>query len=299
MRPIARAQLSGPTIQRPPPPLRPRSSMIQSVAAHIVPAPAAAGGRRQLVFVGCYTDSTPFLFGSTGGGVLSFELEPSTGALTPLNGGKPTPAGTNPTYLTASADGSRLYCGNETEPSEVRSFVIDATSDAPLTPLNSQPAHGLGACWVTLDHEGKHLLAANYTSGSCCVFPIDAQTGGLLPASDVQEQGGTLGPNSNRQEGPHAHCVFFSPTSATDCYVPDLGMDMVHHFKYSSADGKLALSSATSVSAAAPGVGPRHFCFHPSGKFACECACSLLSRAPCAAALCSCGCNASSCQQTS
>lgn len=51
-------------------------------------------------------------------------------------------------YLAATADGSRLYCGNECEPSAVHAFAIDKTADAPLTPLNSQEAGGSATCWV-------------------------------------------------------------------------------------------------------------------------------------------------------
>lgn len=64
----------------------------------------------------------------------------------------------------------------------------------------------------------------------------------------------------------HAHALVFNPASPTDCYVPDLGLDVVHHYKY--ADGKLSLQPATSLTADGVAMGPRHMCFHPSGQFA-------------------------------
>eukprot|EP01052_Picozoa_sp_SAG31_P004960 SAG31_NODE_212_length_20157_cov_9.648868_5_plen_237_part_00 len=76
-----------------------------------------------------------------------------------------------------------------------------------------------------------------------------------------------LGPNPNRQEGPHAHALVFNPASPSDCYVPDLGLDVVHHYKYTTA-GQLLLQPSTSVAADGSAMGPRHMCFHPSGKFA-------------------------------
>jgi 6-phosphogluconolactonase len=265
--------------------------MLRATANHIV-GPSRRGGsavqnsaagttsadnprRRQLVFAGCYTEATPFLFGSAGHGILSFELtDATTGSLRPLNGGLPTPAGTNPTYLTLSADGSRLYCANESEPAEVRSFMVDHYSDdAPLVPLNTMSTGGTdakGACWVTTDPGGTSLLAANYTSGSVACLPLEPGTGRLLPASDVQNQrtlGLPCGPNKNRQEGPHAHAAVFSPTSPTDVYVPDLGLDMILHYKYNSDHGTLSISLDTSLKADGAATGPRHFCVHPSGKY--------------------------------
>ena len=235
-------------------------TMLSRVAAQVTAGGSPATNTAkvpQLLFVGCYTDATPFLFGSPGQGILSFRIDdPETGALTPLNSGIPTPAGTNPTYITVSADGTRLYCACEGEPSEVRSFAIDASSDSPLTPLNTQPGHGDAACWVTLDSAGKFLLAANYTSGSVVCYPIDAD-GSIGAASDVQEQstlGLSLGPNAQRQEGPHAHAIFPSPTSPTDFYVPDLGLDKVFHYQLSD-HGKLRLSMETSVGADGVGMG--------------------------------------------
>eukprot|EP01048_Picozoa_sp_COSAG05_P007663 COSAG05_NODE_547_length_8758_cov_288.331447_2_plen_457_part_00 len=243
-------------------------AVLGGVCTHLTGGGSVAAAP-QLLFVGCYTNATPFLFGSAGAGILCFRVNPTDGSLTPLNGGKPVAGGTNPTYITASADGTRLYCGCEAEPSEVRSFAIHkASNEAPLTPLNTQPAMGKGACWVTLDHTGKYLLAANYTSGSVVCFPVDDEDGSLGPACDLHEQSALnlpTGPNQQRQEGPHAHCVFPSPTSPTHFYVPDLGLDKILQYTLTSG-GKLQLES--SLDSEVPAMGPRHFCFHPSGKVA-------------------------------
>lgn len=65
---------------------------------------AEAEPESALLFVGCYTDATPFLFGTPGGGILSFKVDLATGALSPLAGYEPCPAGTNPTSASHAAD---------------------------------------------------------------------------------------------------------------------------------------------------------------------------------------------------
>ena len=195
---------------------------------------------------GADTASTPFLFGTAGEGITAYSIG-ADGALTPLSDGKATPAGDNPTYLCANKAGTLLFAACESEPSEVRAFKIDRSPGAQLlTPLNSQPAQGSAACWVTLSPDETHLLAVNYTSGSAISFPVSEA--GIGPAASFAPQEGLkpLGPNPNRQDGGHAHCLMFSPTSPSDCYVPDLGMDAVWHYKFSAESGELTLSQETS-----------------------------------------------------
>ena len=57
--------------------------------------------------------------------------------------------------------------------------------------MNSQATTGADACYVTLSPDGSHLLAANYSGGSICLFPIlpDHSLGG---ASFAGGQGGMI-----------------------------------------------------------------------------------------------------------
>ena len=238
---------------------------LTKTSEHVSVAMAATSSDGRLLFTGTYTASTPFLFGTPGQGILAFAVG-EDGGLTPLSGGEAVPGGVNPTYLVANKAGTRLYAACESEPSEVRSFAIDRTPGAALlTPLNSQSAQGLGACWVTLTADDKFLCATNYSSGSALTFPITDD--GLGEAVSFAPQAGlkALGPNPNRQEGPHAHAIMFSPTSPTDCYVPDLGMDMVWHYKMDLDTGALTLCSDTSMAADGVAMGPRHIAIHPTG----------------------------------
>jgi 6-phosphogluconolactonase (cycloisomerase 2 family) len=58
----------------------------------------------------------------------------------------------------------------------------------------------------------------------------------------------------------------FNPASPTDCYVPDLGQDMVWHYKFDPKTGSLTLADGTSMPADGVAMGPRHIAFHPSGQ---------------------------------
>jgi hypothetical protein len=173
---------------------------LAKTATHITTETASAAAMSdRLLFTGCYTSGTPFLFGTPGAGILAFSVG-ADGALTPLNGGKAVPAGTNPTYLVANKGGTRLYCSNECDPSTVCAFAIDRTPGAELlTPLNSASAEGSAACWASLSPDENFLLAVNYTSGSVVSFPITDS--GVGEAVCVAAQAGLRpnGPNANRQ----------------------------------------------------------------------------------------------------
>ena len=103
-----------------------------------------------------------------------------------------------------------LYAANEIsdyhgkKSGAVSAFAIDRKSGK-LTFLNELPSGGAGPCYVSLDKTGKHVIVANYDSGSVAVFPVLA--GGKLgqPSSVIQHTG--HGPDPKRQEGPHAHQI--------------------------------------------------------------------------------------------
>src|SRR5581483_5786774 len=92
----------------------------------------------------------------------------------------------------------------------VVAFAIDPKTGQ-LTRLNEQPSGGAGPCHVIVDKGGKHVLAANYGSGSACAIPIRAD-GRLGPATAVVQHRGS-GPNKERQEGPHAHSINLDPAN--------------------------------------------------------------------------------------
>jgi 6-phosphogluconolactonase len=115
-----------------------------------------------------------------------------------------------------------------------------------------------------VDHSGQNLLVANYSGGSLAAFPI-SQTGALEAMSSfVQHAGASVDPQ--RQEGPHAHSINVDPGNHY-AVAADLGLDQVLVYQFDADRGTLRPNNPPSTSVA-PGSGPRHFAFHPSGRWA-------------------------------
>ena len=78
--------------------------------------------------------------------------------------------------MTASADGKNIYATNElyADPpgSTVTSFAVDPSAPGSLKALGSSVSKGTACCHATMDLGGKHLLAANYMSGTAVVFGV-------------------------------------------------------------------------------------------------------------------------------
>ena len=209
------------------------------------------------VYVGTYTSGA-----SRGIYRLRFDLE--TGALTPEG----SPAETvNPSFLALHPGGRFLYAVNETgdTPQEttgrVTAFAVDAATGT-LTALNDQPSRGAAPCHLSLDEDGRHVLVANYTSGTIAVLPI-APDGRLQPASAFVTHAGR-GPRTDRQAGPHAHWIGLDPAGLF-ALVTDLGVDQVFVYRYDAVQGTLAPHDPPSVPLP-PGSGPRHVAFHPNER---------------------------------
>ncbi len=141
----------------------------------------------------------------------------------------------------------------------VSAFAIDPkTGDLAL--LNQQASAGTGPCHLVVDKTGRNVLVANYGGGTVAVLPIGAD-GRLAPASSVRTHEGS-GPNKGRQEKPHAHGIYLDAAERF-ALSPDLGADRVFVYRFDAAKGTLEPHGQAPL---APGSGPRHLAFHPSGK---------------------------------
>jgi 6-phosphogluconolactonase len=209
-----------------------------------------------MVYVGTYTGAR-----AKSEGIYRLELDLATGKLS-----EPTLAAktANPSFLAIHPTGKFLYAVGEAGKAQgVNAFAIDQkTGD--LTFLNGQSAGGSGPCHVSLDSKGRYAFAANYGSGSACALPIGAD--GKLGARTgfVQHKG--KGANPARQEGPHGHSINLSPDDRF-AFVADLGLDKVMIYKFDAEKGDLTPNDPPALTVK-PGAGPRHFAFHPTGKFA-------------------------------
>ncbi len=144
----------------------------------------------------------------------------------------------------------------------VYAFRIDPPTGM-LTLINEQPSGGTGACHASLDRTGRFLLVANYGGGNASVLPIEAD-GRLGDATAfVQHEGSSVDPR--RQTAPHAHAAYVDPENRF-ALVVDLGLDRVMMYRFDAQHGTLAAHDPPWV-AVNPGAGPRHFAFHPQGRF--------------------------------
>ncbi len=211
------------------------------------------------VFVGTYT-------GPTSKGIYGFHFDPATGQATSVNLLSET---TSPSFLVIAANHRFLYAVNETseyqgqKTGSVSSFAIDQKTGK-LSFLNQVPSHGAGPCYITLDKTGKHVLVANYDSGSVAVFPVLA--GGRLGEASAVVQHTGHGVDPERQEAPHAHSIELSPDNRF-AIATDLGLDELLVYRYDPIKGTLAPNHPP-FAKVEPGAGSRHFAFHPSRRFA-------------------------------
>ena len=127
--------------------------------------------------------------------------------------------------------------------------------------LGSRGTGGAGPCHLSVHPSGHWVLSANYTSGSVAVHPIEAS--GALGARTALVTH-TAPPPGPGQQGPHAHQIVTSPDGGHVLAV-DLGTDTVYTYRLDTSVGTLAQVSYATL---APGAGPRHLTFHPSGRFA-------------------------------
>lgn len=213
-----------------------------------------------VVFVGTYTEPK----GSRSEGIYAYRMDSSSGKLTfetVLKGM------VNPAFLAIHPGQGFLYAVSEVRGfagqagGGVSAFSINSPSGE-LSLLNHQFSGGEDPCYVSVEQTGWFALAANYTSGSVAMFPI--QTDGRLgPASEViQHSGSSVHPE--RQTGPHAHCILPDPTNRF-AIVADLGLDKLLIYRMDLDGGKLLKHAEVDVH---PGAGPRHLTFHPNGRYA-------------------------------
>ncbi len=212
-----------------------------------------------------------------GRGIHLFQVNRATGAMTPAGIYE---LGTSPSCLALNAAGTRLYSANETDRSgqdkhgTVSAFSIDR-ADGQLTLLNTVPSGGAGPTYVSIHPSGRFLLVANYFGGSVAVLPI-LPDGRLGNVTDIKNDAGKLGPTKATSAPPgsfafsghdrtHAHMIQADPSGRFVLHV-DLGLDQIFVWKFDEQQGVLTPSEPPAVSLP-PGDGPRHFHFHPNGRW--------------------------------
>jgi 6-phosphogluconolactonase len=176
----------------------------------------------------------------------------------------------NPSFLVCDAARDVLFCVQEVADfggmasGAVGALRIDRASGALSALGAAQASGGADPCHLVLAPDGRHVLVANYTGGSVAVLPVGAD-GAVSPACAVIRHVGS-GPDPERQDGPHAHCVALDP-SGRFALVAELGLDRIMVYGFDAAAGLLAPNARQPWIAAAPAAGPRQAVFHPGGRF--------------------------------
>lgn len=194
-------------------------------------------------------------------GIYRAELDTATGALTITDLAAEL---ADPTFLAQTPDGRRMYAVSEIgdyggeNTGAVAALAIDPETGG-LTQLNMQSSGGAGPAYVALDRTGHIVLVANYGAGSVASLPVEPD-GRLGPPSRVWQHTGT-GPQADRQEAPHAHCIVPDPANRY-ALVADLGVDKLFVYPINRAEARL--DASLREVATRPGMGPRHLAFHPA-----------------------------------
>lgn len=132
-----------------------------------------------------------------------------------------------------------------------------------LTVLGISEAGGSAPCYITAGL--SHVFAANYNDGTLTALPINAD-GTLAATGQVLKHQGN-GPDIDRQESAHAHCVYLSP-DARFLLAADLGIDKILVYSYNATDTATPLSTIPFYEATVtPGAGPRHLIFSNDGEY--------------------------------
>jgi len=234
----------------------------------------AAAGKTAFAYVGTYT--LPVDGSGNGKGIYLYEVDSLSGELKLVKLAAETPS---PSWLSLHPSGKYLYAVNEIATYEgnsgsVTAFAIDQQTRE-LRPLNTVNSGGAGPAHMSVDASGKFAFVANYIGGSIAVLPI-LEDGRLGSACFAHKDAESLGPKHassappgsfaiSGHDAPHAHMIHADPQNRFVLHV-DLGQDRIYVHRFDSANGQL-MPAATPFVTLPPGDGPRHFAFHPNGRW--------------------------------
>lgn len=231
-----------------------KSLLIVCVASFLLLPPPAS---ESYLIVGTYT-------GGQSEGIYVYRFNSDNGTYKEVSHVKTS----NPSYVVVSPDEKFVYAvhedaGNNGKGGEISAFAFDKRTGV-LTYLNKQPTNGDHPCYVDVDRTGRWVVAANYSSGSLSLIPVQPDGSLGNEVNHITHEGS--GTNRQRQEKPHVHCTLFSSDNKT-IYVPDLGIDKVMMYSFNAATGDIT-PARQPFAKSEDGAGPRHITFHPNNKYA-------------------------------
>jgi 6-phosphogluconolactonase len=181
-----------------------------------------------------------------------FRLDAATGEMMPVQTaalvGVDKPGSSTP--LAISPDRRVLIAGIRSQPYLAVSFAIDAKTGE-LTHIGNEPLADSMA-YIAFDRSGKFLFSASYGGNKVAVNPL--QPNGVVgPASQVIPT------------GLNAHAILPSPDNRF-AFATNIGSEQVLGFHFDASSGRLSPNEGATVKTPEKS-GPRHFIFHPNGKF--------------------------------
>ena len=216
-----------------------------------------------------YCQSTYAFFGSFNRdknkeGIFVYELDTISGKLSKVT----TFTGIlNPSFLTVSPNGKYVFACTESKTKNggsVSSFEFNPKNKT-LTFISKQKSGGENPVYITVHKNGKWLVNGNYTEGSISVYPI-SESGKIEPfVQNFQFTEGSV--DQGRQDRAHIHSTVFSP-DFNYLFCPDLGADKIRAYQFQNDRTQPLQEAEVPFTKTTLGSGPRHFTFHPNGKFA-------------------------------
>ena len=213
-----------------------------------------------IMYIGTYTEE------SNSNGIYTYRFNQENGTFELLSSAT---AG-NPSFVTLSPDGKRLYAVSEYNDGRQGAYSFDVSEDKvqlsnpiflPTAPKDVLPRAGADPCHIVSD--GKYVITANYTGGDISVFSLDA-AGRLQPeVQNIAFVGNTP------ERVAHIHCIIPTPDKKY-ILATDLGNDRVYRFRYNKKARKNAevLTAQRVAYEVSDGQGPRHLTFSKDGRFA-------------------------------
>ena len=247
----------------------------RGLAFSVRPQASEPAPDRVLAYVGTYTGLPGP--GANGRGIELFEADLRTGQLSHRMVAAQT---RNPSWIAVHPSKKYVYAVNEIadfagESGSVSAFAVDGSSGA-LRALNTVSSAGAGPAYISIDAAGDFAFVANYGGGSVAVLPI-REDGSLGDAADVRRDEGSVGSARatdapagsfaiSGHDAPHAHMIASDPDNRF-VLATDLGQDRIYTWRFDRPTGKLAAPPGMPFVSLPTGDGPRHFAFHPNGRW--------------------------------
>ena len=212
------------------------------------------------MYVGTYTE------GGNSKGIYTYNFNQENGTFELLN----TAIAANPSFVTLSPEGKRLYAVSEYNDGRQGVYSFDLSENKaklsnpvfrPTASKEALPRAGADPCHIVSD--GNYVITANYTGGDISVFSLDAEGRLQAEVQHIAFAGRTL------ERVAHIHCIIPTPDKKY-ILATDLGNDRVYRFRYNKKARKNTevLTAQQVAYQVSDGQGPRHLTFSKDGRFA-------------------------------